>query len=109
MLVVKHAVAVPLEVFVFYLVAEFLTHALRVLGMSKAAGAVAAVFCHNAFKPVNQFLVGVESNFHSFIPPFFIIVPPRQNIVNKYLPLNESKSAKSYQSESTPIKIKLLI
>ena len=56
--------AKALEVFVLYLLSEFLAHTFPVVGSCRSAGAVTAGSFKPFFDKTNHFLVGIEFDGH---------------------------------------------
>lgn len=57
--------AIPLEVLILYLIAEFLAHAFEILSPLKAAGAVSAGPLKSCLDGFYDFLIFVKSYFHA--------------------------------------------
>lgn len=71
-LVVQHAVAVALKIFVCYLTAKFLAYALVLLGTLRTAGAVSAGSAQPLLYRTHHILVFVQTDFGAVN-----VTPPR--------------------------------
>ena len=70
-LIIKHTVAVALEVWIFDLLLKFSAHAFIILGLLSAARTVSAALLQTRLNHTYDPLVGIECDFH-FVTSFFL-------------------------------------